>query len=1190
MPQPKPPPDSSTDSATTPQQQRNSATKHTNPSTPTGRKFSSNGGATPKSAPAAAGAGAGPAGAAGAGTPQRKKAEPTLLHDFLLGRPSPARLAAQRAGQGQRRDKRRRSVAAPDAAGVREELRQEMRAAAVRRLQQRPGGVQDRVREWQKANAGAVAVKGSPAAATRDAVEATPTEPTEILVDVDEESVTEEDRLRIRARQKSRSRKPSKARGGSGGGPDAKDETVGNDGGGAAQQETASDPKSGTAPKKRIISDGHWMKKGKGRSPPRPPAAAKPKVEGSPMPIPKDFLLRTAQNPSVKNKIKDWAQRVEVPEPTQAKKRQTKSDGGFTIDDDVLSTADSSDVSRPRPRKPTDDGVRVRLARTRKPKSETDDGIRIKPIRKKEPPDDGIRVRPLDTTLPDDGIRVRPGPPTADDEATERGASSRHESAERSTRVSGAMQDPPPSDMIEVIEEPESEVYTPTKRKGSAKRKPRRTVTPTTVTRTEETEDAKSWMEESDRFPHHEDWDVGSERPSIAPGAKSLADIPVGYSAFSELDLPLGADARNSVRRPKGQRNPSFKAVPNVFKKVVSEGKKIIHDKVDPPKPVFKQPPSIESWLSNTVDPFVDSKPKRASVEKEWVQGSGRRSSETRPQGEPQPKPADDNVDQENADPKVDDEITPKKKTPGTATGTGLKRSRATRSASSPLKSGPRKPFREQLKDAFRGESGGHKLPLVMNPRSQAEPDQGQDQDQDQDGSDWDNPESRRHSSGSNKRSPSPEPLSTIESTIDSVPSTADLPKRKPPTRGFHALSTILSEDSSSTYRSDTASTVSQTTVTQTTTPTESTGLSREKSRKSGLKRRLTKHSDLVSVLSLPDGQLIAPSRVRSLRSSHSTRKKTSKPDGANVEDLLQEFADDEHFYQKELKTLVDGVVPVLLTSVVHGDTPSASAFSGRDTSSAPAFGGHIAPAFSGDTPSAPAFDRDLAPAPNRGLAPAFEGGLAPAQKAKAMAKAVVSMGVVLEELKYFHKRVPLSDIHSLLAWLQSVYPLYDNYLDVWRLGFEDLIVNLAPASGKPDDEDSLVNAMPQNEEGDVLDHNGERVDVAQLLKRPLTRIRWFVKFLMVSSDLFIFSHLFYFIFYFVLCIVMSVLTNHDRVLSDCWAQKRPRCCSQASKSFKKRRVDGTVRRRRAKRTRMQAALIPREPETFGLLLPLIPW
>jgi hypothetical protein len=118
------------------------------------------------------------------------------------------------------------------------------------------------------------------------------------------------------------------------------------------------------------------------------------------------------------------------------------------------------------------------------------------------------------------------------------------------------------------------------------------------------------------------------------------------------------------------------------------------------------------------------------------------------------------------------------------------------------------------------------------------------------------------------------------------------------------------------------------------------------------------------------------------------------------------------------------------------------------------------------------------------------------------MSKAVVEMGISLEKLKNFHRRVPLSDVQLLLAWLDNVYPTYDRYLDVWRLGFQDLIVNLAPAAGKSAEEDSLVNALPRNDEGDALDENGEPVDVAHLLKRPLVRIKWMAKLIRVSTQL----------------------------------------------------------------------------------------
>ncbi len=247
---------------------------------------------------------------------------------------------------------------------------------------------------------------------------------------------------------------------------------------------------------------------------------------------------------------------------------------------------------------------------------------------------------------------------------------------------------------------------------------------------------------------------------------------------------------------------------------------------------------------------------------------------------------------------------------------------------------------------------------------------------------------------------------------------------------------------------------VSETTVTQATGLTKTTDLSRQKSQKSGLKRRLTKHADLVSVLSLPEDDQL-PARTRSIRVARSLHRKTSKLDKASLDDLLREFAEDENLYQRELKTLVDGVVPVLLTQFVHGDSRSAVDLFG----------------------------------PGSGE-----------QKADSMAKAVVNMGIALEKLKNFHKRVPLHDAPRLLTWLESVCPVYDSYLYAWRLGFQDIVVKHAPAAGiKPDDYDSLLSAMARKNDGDVLDENGERVDVAHRLKRRLVRIKLVLKFAKVG-------------------------------------------------------------------------------------------
>ncbi|KAL2138282.1 hypothetical protein VTI28DRAFT_7157 [Corynascus sepedonium] len=1041
---------------------RTSTTKHGNPTTPTNKRASAQATATPKSAPAAS----------GNGSSHKKKPEPSLLNDFFLGRQSPARVAAQREAMKQRR----KSMAA-DAANVREELRQEMRAAAVRRVQQ-PGGVRDRVKAWQKASAAAMVQQGGGIPHAEDVA----TEPTEVAPNLAAESVTEEDRLRIRMRQKPKKRKAK---------PNKLENKENQDVADGDETEKEKPPVVKLAPKKRIVSDDNWMKGKKGRSPPRN-GPAKPKPDVNPMPLPKDFLQRTAQNPTVQSKIKDWVQRVEVPEtpPVKVKQyRHKKSGATVTVEEDTPSVIASDPGTRASPKPPADDGIRVKPMKPRKPKPDTDDGIRVTPVRKKpkEPLDDGIRVRPVEKTLPDDGIRVRPIDDPMDDgirvrpidEASACSSSSKSAS-EKSARNSSPSRahSPEGDDVIEVKEEPETEVETPTKRKASRRRSRRRSPSSghSPIIRTVEPPGFRPPESEAARHmppPPHGDFDDESEVvPPTVLGNKSLADIPFGYSAFSELDLPLGADARNSsTKRPKAQRNPSFKAVPKVFKKVVTGAKDIIQEMAEPPKPVVtNKPQSIESWLNDTVDPFVEptasSPVSQEPVSRAPVEGREQTPKPAKPAPVPAPAPAPvqepdsqrrppsrrpsesrpkDTVDsttskssssQGNTDLQRDDsDATPKQiKTPPTPL-TGLKRRRATRIAASPAKPGTKRPFRELLKEAFRGESGGHKLPPTVYPSCEAD-----DDDYESDYDDARNDEPTNLRKGPASEYSSTYYSSTYDSTISSDLSSQGPQRRRPPTNGVHELSTIMSEESS-TVGSEAHSDVSQTTITQTTAFTKSTDISRQKSQKTGLKRRLTKHSDLVSVLSLPDnGQLVAPRRSKSIKSSRSLHRRPSRANKSRADELLDEFADDEHFYGRELKALVDGVIPVLLRDAMNDDVSGAMA--------------------------------------------------------DATAKSVVNMGMALEKLRNFHRRVPLSGIPELLIWMEDVSPVYDNYLDVWRLGFQGLIINLAPKHGKFDDDDSLLNALPLNEDGDVVGEDGERVDVAFLLKRPLIRVKWMVKFL----------------------------------------------------------------------------------------------
>lgn len=990
---------------------------------------------TPKSAPAATGA----AGAnGGVRKPSAKKpVEPTLLGDFLLGRPSAARVAASK----------RKSL---DAAAVRAELHQQMRQDAVRRVQQ-PGKVQARVKAWQKANAAAM-VQGNP----EDAA----SEPTEVAIHVDEDSVTEEDRVRIKSRQKPRRKSATSPKASPLGKVENRKETVAEPKEKPKPKEAIpDDPRIKGPPKKRIVSDEHWMKRNSGNNSPKVAAAGL-----GPSPIPKDFLQRTAAPPKMQNKIKDWATKVELPaspEPPEIPKV-------------VIPKA-----SRPTQKYSTKCGETITVEETASGLSGTtktqssrteDDGIRIKPVRTASPRaagDDGIRVRPMKTVapLPDDGIRVRP---VESDRAPIPSASLRTTSREKKTRVPSTRRDRTPSARIEVIEEPETDIDTTPTRKSKSRVPPRKmrsasgpalTVNETATTQTGSlSEDDQSWTSEDSMSQDD------SDRPSSAP-AKSLAEVPFGYSAFSELDLPVGAD-HHHIKRPKAQRTSSFKAVPKAFKKIVTGAKEIVHERVDPPKPVTNQPPSIESWLNGTVDPFVDkSAPKAAPVEKPIEKPARRQvSAELAPKKEAgtPPKQQQNTEDSSKDNEDSQTEVPEKPTEPTLSPPAGLKRSKATRVGSSPSKQSPvKRPLRETLNNLFRGESSGHKLPTKayssyqdMGPESDLSyMDEVDEHDEHEDHTGRD---SRHYSAETRRRSLSPDSASYVSTEVSSNTEgpymTPALPRRKPPpTSGLHELSTIASEESASSVGSETMSMLSETTVTQTTGLTRSTATSR-RSKGSGLKRRLTKHSDLVSVLSLPESDDV-PIRARSIRSTSSLRRRTSRLGKGTVDDLLREFAVDEDIYQRELKTLVDGAIPVLLNQVVHGKQDYAT---------------------------------DL-------FGPSTDG------QADSVGKSVVNMGIALEKLRNLHKWAPLHDVNKILSWLLTAYPVYDKYLDVWRLGFEGIVVNLALAPGRADDEDSLVNAMPRNEDGDVVDTKGQPVDLQHLLTRPVTRIRGLLKLLKVT-------------------------------------------------------------------------------------------
>lgn len=1042
----------------------------------------------------------------------KKPVEPTLLGDFLLGRPSAARQAAAR----------RKSL---DANAVRQELRQQMREHAVRRVP-RPGGVQSRVKDWQKNNAAAMAL-GNP----EDAA----SEPTEVAVHVDADSVTEEDRVRIKWKQKPRRKSGTTPKASSGTDDDKKQQqTKAKD---VVPDDTRAKSPPKSPPKKRIVSDDNWMKRNKS-APASPRGAAA--TNKTPPAVNKPKKPATMQE-----KIKEWAMRVDVPDSPSppeipknvkpAKEYATKCGATITVEEDNENSSsvrlqrakevitveedasNSSQTWRTETARSGDDGIRVTPIKDVSPHGSADESLRVKPTRRKHNSlaNDGIRVRPIkhSSSPQDDGIRVRP----LDDPRTNH-ESSGAKSREKPRRLQSARRDRTPTGRADSAKEPEGSLGAPNARprsRGSTRTRRRATAPAPTVTET-----CTSYTDDDESWTSSESDSQATDRPSSAPG-KSLADVPFGYSAFSELELPVGAD-HHHFSRPKPQRrnSSSFNVVPKAFKKIMTGAKEIVHERVDPPKPIANQPPSIENWLSGTVDPFVE---KTGASQKTPEDEQHKNDSRNSPDGPGQrltsrpDLPTDTargEVSQQNDRrprdaPLKDVEMNLKSQA-------GLKRSKATRVASFPQRHATAKtPLRETLNNLFRGESSGHKIPTKAYSSYQ-------DIESDSESSYVDHVEQNDkgdphvRSLDPHVQPPSPESsyISTdVSSNTEGPYMTSAIPRRRPPpAHGHRELSTIVSEASESTIGSDSTSVLSESTVTQTTALTRSTAVSRRQ-KGSGLKRRLTKHSDLVSVLSLPDDDRLV--RTSSIKSTSSLRRRTSNLDKVTVDDLLEEFAIDEDLYRRELKTLVDGAVPVLLSKVVHGSEDYA---------------------------------KDLFGAPLDG-------------RADTLGKAVVNMGVALEKLKNLHKWAPLHDVGRILTWVLTAYPVYDKYLDVWRLGFEGIIVNLAP--GRLNDEDSLVNAMPRNEDGDVVDAKGQPVDLQRLLTRPLARIRGLLKLMRVSALRYSDEYTY---------LVRALNADRDRELEPS-APNTPswRWPSATSPLFKTRHAGVTEKRWLARRTKMLA-------------------
>jgi hypothetical protein len=287
--------------------------------------------------------------------------------------------------------------------------------------------------------------------------------------------------------------------------------------------------------------------------------------------------------------------------------------------------------------------------------------------------------------------------------------------------------------------------------------------------------------------------------------------------------------------------------------------------------------------------------------------------------------------------------------------------------------------------------------------------------------------------------------------------------------RAFPSRGKRLSTIASSAALGSEFSTISEETSTATEVPVSEAAsylnpeTSTMVSRRSTRRRKLATHSDLMSVLSMPKA-----AGTKSIVSARSIRTNRSRLATATISDIMRELASDESKYMRELRTLVDGVIPVLLSCVLS-KTDSAVA-AGLFSRSAHA-------------------------------------------DSSTITKPIVDMGISLEHLKTLHKRVP-NDADAFVLWAQSAQRVYADYIASWRLGFQDVVISLAPADDDPFQPAKVVDGpedgapwdegMPRNAEGYVINGDGERVDVAYMLKRPLVRLKYLAKTLKVSGNVLI--------------------------------------------------------------------------------------
>ncbi|VDB87620.1 Bgt-1844 [Blumeria graminis f. sp. tritici] len=865
-----------------------------------------------------------------------------------------------------------------------EAVKADMKAEFVAKLQA-PNKVQDRVRQWQKTSAGIV-------------IEDVVGNNCEKLGDTGQKNSNLKD-------GKNPGRNSSKSQG------DKVDSIKSN---------ITPHAKVAT-PKKKVINDSQWMKDKKG---------AHQKKESA-MPI--IFSQTASLNPPLEKKIKDWVKRTEFEE--LETRTGVNFDGGTKEqkeDQDVSRTVVSKALSsRHLKESPT---TKVNLAKSAGTQTSLKSSVNKSKSKKRATPSGSTRTADTQNLDEDDSTRGSHTIKNSKEDASKSNLKPLITSKRATSKRLGEQQ-------------PSSPKRSQLKHSNKCLQKcsngsSNYSDSCALCTPTKQEADEESLSEVSSSLRK----DILNRSHCSTVNNVDLNEILVGNSAFSVLDLPVGAEAI-SLRKAPPKRNSSF-VVPKVLKKVYHEGKRIVHESSEPSKPGPMHPGSIESWLKKTSDPFIDpsSPPSTALRESPHQDGQSRlediklnKESQINSRSSPC-RNLTKGSSNSSAQRKKSHSSSSKTFQPDNPSGT-LKRSQATRRISSP-KSGRKTVLKENIYDAFHGESV-MKRPNSPNPYDFVSP---REKESNHDSKSPKVPLSEFGIRNTTKKSglraagedskikiTDDEKISTLSHHPVLLPDTK-IPSTVTPLTSLGTNSVISHNESIGAHTSITQESTIRT------TPSNSciSRKSKDSQRKCGVRRRLTKHSELISILSLRD--TTDPRNSGSIRSACSVGTCKKRYNVTSIDDVLIALAEDESNYMWELDTLVDGVIPVLL-SYVSSDANSTELF---------------------DT---------LAVSPDD----------------TSFTQPVIDMGVALKNLRSHHKRIPLADAYAFILWADGVRHVYEEYLHAWRSGFEDIVVNLAPVSSYTK---TALSEMKRDQNGDLLGEKGEKIVVSALLKKPMIRIK----------------------------------------------------------------------------------------------------